>query len=722
MDKKSYIEQEQLKLIQYWISLVFGPGVVVIVGLSALDYLVTPENFSKFMHYRLVTASIVALLYFLNRLKASRLFQASLAITSIIAVSGMVELMVLSFGGHQSTYYAGMIIIYIFTLGFLPFFSLPLTLLFAILTYSIYLFPILMFDEITNMRIFYNNNIFLFSAIAIGALWRHYNDGILLKKLSLEYDLSQEKVQLEKYSTQLEELVQERTKELSISEKWHKSIFDNATDGVIVQDRNGTIINVNKKACEIHGFERDSLLGVNIELLEARGDKKEIDERRERILQGDSIIYETEHYRKEGGKVDLEVSAKAIEIEGDLFIQSFYRDITEKKRIQEQLMHSQKMESVGALAGGIAHNFNNILTTILGYSELLLEFSELDETSKLRVRNIESSARKAGIMVSKLLSFARRETHEIVPLNLHDVINDSVRLFEGVLDKRIGIKMELTSTLQNIEGDPNQIEQILMNLMVNARDAMPDGGLITIRTESTDVGKDRYEAPTYIIPGKYIMLVVSDTGSGISKQIMSKIFDPFFTTKEKGKGTGLGLATVYGIVKDHKGYISVESEPGKGSTFSIYFPVSEKVFRGIEKPEIVSIRGYENIMVVDDDVDVLNFVKEILENHGYQIMAVNNSLNAIDIFKSDFETIQLVITDIMMPLMEGPDYGREQFSERNRYIQKRFRNDPACHYRHHDAAHGGPRTDKNLQTDKTGDQGYRHLGLQRYFGKQRQTG
>jgi two-component system cell cycle sensor histidine kinase/response regulator CckA len=571
-----------------------------------------------------------------------------------LIVASMVESMIFSFGGHRSTYYAGMIVVITFILGFVHI-SFRTSIVIGSLVYFIYVVPLLLTDNIVDSRIFINNNIFLIGTMFGAFGWKYFNHKINVRGLSLEYDLSQEKVQLEKYSTQLEELVQERTKELSISEKWHKSIFDNATDGVIVQDRNGTIINVNKKACEIHGFERESLIGVNIELLEARGDKKQIDDRRERILHGDSIIYETEHHRREGEKVDLEVSAKAIEIGGEIFIQSFYRDITEKKRIQEQLMHSQKMESVGALAGGIAHNFNNILTTILGYSELLLEFSELDETSKLRVRNIESSARKAGIMVSKLLSFARRETHEIVPLNLHDVINDSVRLFEGVLDKRIGIKMELTSTLQNIEGDPNQIEQILMNLMVNARDAMPDGGLITIRTEATDVGKDRYEAPAYIIPGKYIVLVVSDTGSGISKQLMSKIFDPFFTTKEKGKGTGLGLATVYGIVKDHKGYISVESEPGKGSTFSIYFPASEKVFRGIEKPGIVSIQGYENIMVVDDDVDVLNFVKEILENHGYQIMAVNNSLNAIDIFKSDFETIQLIITDIMMPLMEGPE-------------------------------------------------------------------
>jgi len=654
MDKASFIKQEINKSSQFWVGLALFFGALFFLFLSLMDYIATPENFYNFLKYRLIGAAVFILLFLLNRRKISKGYQLFLTYTAVIISASIIEYMILQFGGHSSTYYAGIFILVMVVVGFIPM-DIKNAVMISAIALSIYIVPILLFDTSLKFSVFSMPLSFLVATFSIANVWRYLSQKRLRNELSLQYDLSQDKKQLEIYSSQLEELVQERTKELSISEKWHKSIFDNATDGVIVQDRNGTIINVNKKACEIHGFERESLIGVNIELLEARGDKKQIDDRRERILHGDSIIYETEHHRREGEKVDLEVSAKAIEIGGELFIQSFYRDITEKKRIQEQLMHSQKMESVGALAGGIAHNFNNILTTILGYSELLLEFSALDETSKLRVRNIESSARKAGIMVSKLLSFARREAHEIVPLNLHDVINDSVRLFEGVLDKRIGIKMELTSPLQNIEGDPNQIEQILMNLMVNARDAMPDGGLITIRTEATDVGKDRYEAPAYIIPGKYIVLVVSDTGSGIPKQLMNKIFDPFFTTKEKGKGTGLGLATVYGIVKDHKGYVSVESEPGKGSIFSIYFPASEKVFRGIEKPGIVSIEGYENIMVVDDDVDVLNFVKEILENHGYQIMAVNNSLNAIDMFKSDFETIQLVITDIMMPLMEGPE-------------------------------------------------------------------
>jgi PAS domain S-box-containing protein len=450
-------------------------------------------------------------------------------------------------------------------------------------------------------------------------------------------------------------MVAQRTKELSISEKWHRSIFDNATDGIMVLDKNGAIMNVNQKACEIHGFEKDALIGVNTGLLESGDNKENHDERMSRILGGETIIFETEHYKKDGSKILLEVSAKALNIGGETYIQSFYRDITEKKRIQEQLMHSQKMESIGSLAGGIAHNFNNILTAILGYSELLLEFSNLDGTSKQRVQNIESSARKAGVMVSKLLSFARRDVHEVLPLNLNDVISDSVKLFEGVLNKRIGLKVDLNGNISPIEGDPNQLEQVIMNLMVNARDAMPDGGLITVRTAVAELAKTDLDIPADIEPGKYVILSVSDTGSGIPKEIMGRIFDPFFTTKEKGKGTGLGLATVYGIVKDHKGYISVHSEVGKGTSFDIYLPSSSKTAYRISPPQSFAVEGNENILVIDDDRDVLNFIRDILESHGYTVITVNNPLTAVDTFKNLAAKVQLVITDVMMPLMEGSE-------------------------------------------------------------------
>lgn len=654
MDKQEYIRNELLSYIHSVGGILLLAGAIVSLLLSILDLLVTPENFKVFFVYRLITFSLLGALYFIFKLKKSESYQTVILFIGILIPTSMVELMIFHFGGHQSIYYAGIILIFIFILGFLPT-SFRVTLLMACSIYTIYLLPILLFDNITNPKVFINSNVFLVASALIVLVWRYINYKLLIINLSLQYELAKDKQQLETYSQQLEELVQERTKELAISEKWHRSVFDNATDGVMVLDKNGIIVNVNQKACEIHGFDRAALVGINVELLKTSGEREKHADWFSRILQGESLIFETEHYKKDGSRVLLEVSSKAITIGNELYIQSFYRDITEKKKIQEQLMHSQKMESVGALAGGIAHNFNNILTAILGYAELLLEFSSLDDTSRQRVRNIESSARKAGVMVSKLLSFARREAHEVLPLSLNDIVNDSAKLFEGVLDKRIGLKINLRSNIPLIEGDPNQIEQVIMNLMVNARDAMPDGGLITIKTDMIDVGSSSRDMPAYIIPGRYIVLTASDTGFGIPQELIGKIFDPFFTTKEKGKGTGLGLATVYGIVKDHRGYVSVQSEVGKGTTFDIFFPVSEKTAPKVLKPLPVSVEGNENILVIDDDRDVLNYIRDILETHGYTVMPEHNPLTAIDTFRSVSDKVPLIITDVMMPLMEGPE-------------------------------------------------------------------
>jgi len=654
MSKEEYIQQELLTLTQSLLSLLLFPfGVITILLLSILDYYVTPENFPKFLIYRIVTASLIMSLYFILKLKKNRILQSVISILGALIIATMVELMIFSFGGHQSIYYAGMIIIVVFILGFVPL-SLRATFLAFSLVYVIYFVPIMLFDHITNVKVFINNNVFLMAFVFGGFAWRYYNNQILTKKLSLEYDLSKEKDQLAKYSTQLEELVQERTKELSISEQKFRGLFDNANDGVVVLDKNGIIINVNNKFCELHGFDSSALIGMHFRFLEVEDHKEEKEERLKRILNGEPLVFETEHYKRDGGRILLEVSSKGIEIGGELYVQSFHRDITEKKAIQEQLMHSQKMESVGTLTGGIAHNFNNLLTAILGYSELLKEYSNLDDESRHRVQSIESAARRAGILVSKLMSFSRREPSEVLPLNLNDLLNDSVKLFEGVIDKRIGLKASLGEKLPTIEGDPSQLEQVVMNLLVNARDAMPDGGLITVKSDVVEIQKD-HGMPAYIMPGSYVLLTVSDTGCGIPKDILNRIFEPFFTTKERGKGTGLGLATVYGVVKDHKGYITVQSEIDKGTTFDVYFPISGKAVYTPVRVHQSALMGYEKILVVDDEEEVLNFMQDILEGHGYRVLPANNPLAAADIFKKLSGEIQLVITDVIMPLMAGKE-------------------------------------------------------------------
>lgn len=658
MDKQNYIKQEQLRLIQYWISLVFGPGVFVIFSLSALDYLVTPENFSKFVLYRLVAASVVALLYFLNKLKANKSFKLFLVITSIVVVSGMVELMILSFGGHQSTYYAGMIIIYIFVLGFLPFFSLKITLSFAVLTYSIYFFPILIFDEITNVRIFINNNIFLFAAIAIGALWRHYNDGILLNKLSLEYDLSKEKEQLQKYSTQLEDLVAQRTKDLAVSEQKYRGLFDYASDGVAVYDRSGIIINVNRKFVELHGFPVEALIGTSIKLLDADKDDAEKEERIRRLLDGESLIYETRHYRKDGETVLFEISAKGLDIEGDIYIQAFHRDISDKKRLQEQLFQSQKMDSIGMLAGGLAHDFNNIIAGVLGHVELLGDNDSLDTDARKHLAVIESSSRKASQMISKLLKFARKGTVDVQPVELNSVVRDTTELISKTLSHRsVEVRLELDDSIPHIMGDSIQMEQVIMNLMVNAADAMSAGGAITVTTAARDFGREAAYIHPLLAPGSYVLLSVNDTGTGIPDDIRDKIFDPFFTTKSQGKGTGLGLAMVYGIVKDHKGAVTVSSQPGKGTTFQVYIPAApvSRVFQSAFQKNSEPERAMGSVLIVEDNSDLLKFASETVQALGYRVISEGNAIRALQIFKGKADEIALVITDIFMPLFDGRD-------------------------------------------------------------------
>jgi signal transduction histidine kinase/CheY-like chemotaxis protein len=373
-----------------------------------------------------------------------------------------------------------------------------------------------------------------------------------------------------------------------------------------------------------------------------------------RILNGESLLFETQHYRRDGTKISLEISSKAIEVEGTTYVQSFHRDITEKKRLQEQLFQSQKMESIGVLAGGIAHDFNNILSAILGHAELLHEFSNLDDAGKERARIIENSARKAGQMISKLLSFARKGSFETTPINLNDIVKDTVELLERMMTKKnIAIKMDLDRALPSIEGDANQLEQVVMNVIVNGGDVMPDGGVITVATSSVDLQRDARQVHPLLVPGKYVVLKISDTGSGIPEEIRDKIFDPFFTTKGPGKGTGLGLAMVYGIVKEHQGVIDVRTKLGSGTTFAIYLPASGKLVPRLERPFVSSMVGREKILVVDDEEDVLSFIKDVLESQGYKVLATTNPVYALDIFKEINDTIDLVISDIIMPLVNG---------------------------------------------------------------------
>ncbi len=574
MEQRFSPKNHLLKLTQDWIGTVLIMGAILFPVLEFMDYFISVDNFKRFMVYRLAISAALIILYYLNQLKLSKVYQYGIAITGTALCAITVELAVLQSGGQSSPYYAAMLILAICCLGFVPF-SVSLSFILVGIIYGIYVVPIMLTENITS-GVFVSNNAFLISTLVIGLLLRYYNQKLIVTELQLRAELSDDKRTLELYSSSLKDQVVEKTGALEISEQKYRAFFDNANDGIAVLDRNGNITDANHRFCELHGFQQETVLGTSIRLIEIEKVGGEIDERFRRMLNNESLVYEAEHYRKDGTRVLLEISSRSIVIGGVPYIQSFYRDITEKMKLQEQVLQSQKMESLGVLAGGIAHDFHNVLTGILGHTEVLRRHAVTDEFGKRRIKTIEEAAWRAGQMVSKLLSFARKKSLTLVPTDLNSVVLDTAELLgPALLDRNITVQVLLAPDLPMISGDSIHLEQVIANLVMNAMDAMHEGGTITLTTAVKELEADAPPVFPSPAPGSYVVLAVRDTGTGIPREILDKVFVPFFTTKPEGKGTGLGLAMVYGIVKSHAGEILVQSREGEGTTFEIYLPKGE---------------------------------------------------------------------------------------------------------------------------------------------------
>ncbi len=652
MIKQEYIDSEITRLTKEWINVAIILAVFVFLFLSIMDYFVTPKHFQKFFLIRAFISAILVIFLLLNR-RESKAVQRFILIVGTALCALVIETMILYLGGESSFYYAGLGLLAIGILGFIPI-DLGLSMVIALMIYAIYLVPIFLFDKIENIPIFVSNNAFLISTISIALVWRWINQKRLEGELGLQYELNQEKKKLERYSTDLEKLVEQRTRELNKSERMLRAMFDNANDGILIMNTEGIITSANKRACEIYGFSRDALIGTSIHLLESDADKSLWKQRIARLLKGEALLFETTHYRKDGSSVVLEVSANAVNIEEGVLIQAFIRDITEKKRIQEQLLHSQKMESVVVLAGGLAHDFNNMLSVILGYTEMVLSDDDLSFETRQKLAKVEKSARSAAQLVRKLLRFARREEKksEPRPFNLNQVIQETLDLISRNLPPKVQVKTDLCQEVPIVRGDVSDIEQVIINLVLNAKDAMPNGGEITIKTEIETIPEEIMKVEK-LREGKYVHLMVSDTGTGIPSNIITRIFEPFFTTKEKGGGTGLGLAMVYGIVKDHMGHIYVESEEGRGTTFHVFLPLATEEASSGRGKHSKDKKGGGNILVVDDDPMALELIKDILQRRGYNVIATDKPLLGVKLFQNNMKKIDLVITDLAMPFMDG---------------------------------------------------------------------
>ena len=333
-----------------------------------------------------------------------------------------------------------------------------------------------------------------------------------------------------------------------------------------------------------------------------------------------------------------------------------YRKKTEEEReaLRDQLIQAQKMESVGTLAGGIAHDFNNILQVVLGYSELVLADEDLPDRLKNDLGKVILSARNGADLVQRLLTFSRKTEIKPLDLDLNQRIRQTQKFLERTIPKMIDIELILSDDLDRIHADPTQMDQVLMNLAVNARDAMPEGGRLVIETANVVLDEESGETLLGAKPGAYALLSVSDTGQGMDKETLGHIFEPFYTTKEAGKGTGLGLAMVYGIVKQHGAYIACYSEPGQGTTFKIYFPAVEQAGDSETRTNDGPIRGgTETILLVEDEEDIRDLGAKLLNEIGYRVVTAVNGKEALEIYQRDRESISLVILDLIMPVMDG---------------------------------------------------------------------
>jgi PAS domain S-box-containing protein len=443
------------------------------------------------------------------------------------------------------------------------------------------------------------------------------------------------------------------------SEERYRDLVENAHDIIYTHDLQGRYTSMNKAGGVITGYTREEALALDFTNTVAPEYVGKAQEMLRKKLAGEKdTAYEMEIIAKDGHRITVEANTKLVFQNGvAVGVQGIARDVTDRKHLEEQLRQSQKMEAIGQLAGGVAHDFNNLLTAINGYSGLALQ--TIDDNHPLRgyLEEIKKAGDRAANLTRQLLAFGRKQILQPLPINLNDVVTDMNKMLRRLIGEDIVLIAKLDPALKKIKADPGQIEQVLVNLIVNARHAMPQGGKLTIETLDVDLDQEYAARHVGVEPGRYVMLAVSDTGTGMSEDTRARIFDPFFTTKEKGKGTGLGLSTVYGIVKQSGGNIWVYSELGHGTTFKVYLP---ELTAGSLKTETAIVEspipgGSETILLVEDEDVVRGLARKILEHAGYKVVKASCGKEAIRLCLERAEPIDLLLTDVVMPETSGKE-------------------------------------------------------------------
>jgi len=458
---------------------------------------------------------------------------------------------------------------------------------------------------------------------------------------------------------------------LQASERRLAAIVRAALDAHITMDDGGTIVTWNPQAETIFGWPAGEVIGRHV------ADVIVPPLRRDAHRHGLQHFLETGEgpilnrrlelvaLRRDGTDVAVELAVAPIRLGKSWIFSAFIRDISERNQLEQQLRQSQKMEAVGRLAGGIAHDFNNLLTAIFGYADLLAEDLPPGSAAQADVTEIRTAATRASALTRQLLAFSRQQVLQPVVLNLNDVVGDLQNMLQRMLGEDVELQAHFAADLGNTRADQGQIEQVLLNLVVNARDAMPTGGKLTIETANLELDEHYAQTHRPVVPGRYVMIAVSDTGVGMDAATQARMFEPFFTTKEAGKGTGLGLATAYGIVKQSGGYIWVYSEVARGATFKVYLPrVDAPTDVVAAPPEMGTVAGTETVLLAEDDALLLPLARDVLRRLGYTVLEARTPADAVAVAKSHMGVIHLLISDVIMPGESGLQLARRLLGTR----------------------------------------------------------